>query len=316
MNTQNPASYAGNTPVKPFYLPTRTLQEQSRLTFQHHALRLGLEKNFLAPCFPRAILDVVCGSGAWTAEMGKLFPEASIVGMDLRMPTCPQSSSFQFIEGRTPLSLPIDSARFDYVHQRCLGTVIPTAHWQGIVNELVRVTWPGGWVELMEYGSFANTGPKTVQFCHWWQDIEALRDIDLKAMEHLGQILQNAGGLEHVEQKTLPISLYGGRAGDAMRTNLLALIRNLKPSIIALGIDQKAFDQVVAALPKEWQEYKTTYHFFVAYGQRESHRTLLSTAVAPSALRPLNALSSQSPYAHMGATSTEIRGRSVVAGSV
>jgi ubiquinone/menaquinone biosynthesis C-methylase UbiE len=315
MNTHQQASYTGNTPVKPFYLPTRTLQEQSRLTFQHHALRLGLEKNFLAPCSPRAILDVVCGSGAWTAEMGKLFPEASIVGMDLRMPTCPQSSSFQFIEGRTPLSLPFDQARFDYVHQRCLGTVIPTAHWQGIVNELVRVTWPGGWVELMEYGSFVSVGPATEQFCLWWQDVLALRDIDLKAMEHLGQMLQNAG-LTHVEQKKLSISLYGGRVGDAMSTNLLALIRNLKPSIIALGIDQKALDQVVAALLKEWQEYKTTYHFFVAYGQRESHRTLSSTAVASSALRPLNARSSQLPYARMVATSTEIRERSVVAESV
>ena len=278
MNTHQQTSYAGNTPAKPFYLPTRTLQEQSRLTFQHHALKAALEGNFLAPCaHPMAILDVVCGNGVWTAEMGKLFPKAEIIGLDLRIPTCPQSPRFQFIEGHTPSSLPFNDARFDYVHQRCLSTVIPTMHWQGIINELARVTQPGGWVELMEYGSYVSVGPATQQFCLWWQGVLAKRGIDLKAVEHLGQLLQNAG-LTRVEQKTLPISLYGGRAGDAMTTNLISMIRNAQTSIVALGVDQKAFDKVVGALPKEWQAHKTTYRFHVAYGQRESHRTLFDAA--------------------------------------
>jgi SAM-dependent methyltransferase len=257
-----------------------------------------LEKIFLAPCArPTAILDVACGDGTWTAEMGKLFPEAGITGLDLRMPSSPQSSGFQFIEGRTPSSLPFDQALFDYVHQRCLGTVIPTVYWQGIVNELVRVTQPGGWIELGEYGSYVSRGPATQQFCLWWQEALASQGIDLKTMGHLGQLLQDAG-LTRVEQKTLPIPLYGGRAGDAMRTNLLAMIHGSKASIVALGIDHLAFDKVVGALPTEWRECKTTYQFHAAYGQRESHKTLLSAAGHSLAQHSPNVRNSQLPYAH------------------
>src|SRR5215472_11958358 len=191
MNTHQ-QNVSGKTSFQPFYLPKRTLQEQSRLTFQHHALRTALGGNFLAPCaHPAAILDVVCGTGAWTADMGKLFPEAEIMGMDIVSPSCPQSPHFQFIEGHTPLALPFNDARFDYVHQRCLSVVLPAVHWQGIVNELVRVTQPGGWVELMEYGSsYINAGPATEQFCLWWQAVLTKQGIDLKVMERLGQLLE------------------------------------------------------------------------------------------------------------------------------
>lgn len=262
-------SNSGNV-LRPFYLPMRTLQDQSRLTFQHHALRTAMSGNFLAPCtHPIDILDVVCGSGAWTADIGKLFPESFITGMDAIRPSCPQPSSFQFVEGRTPSALPFNDAQFDYVHQRCLGTVVPVVHWQGITNELVRVTRFGGWIELMEYGSFANAGPATQQFFGWWQSVKMKQGIDLLAMEHLGELLQNAG-LTHVNQRTISIALDRGRAGDAMRKNLLSMIGLAETSILALGIDHLTFSQVVNSLSKEWLQHKTAYQFHVAYGQRQS----------------------------------------------
>jgi ubiquinone/menaquinone biosynthesis C-methylase UbiE len=271
MNTQKPELYAGSTPVKPFYLPKRTLQEQSRLTFQHHALRTVMAGNFLAPVpHPTAILDVVCGSGAWTAEMAKLFPEAEVVGLDVVKPICPQPSHVQFIEGRSPLALPFNDERFEYVHQRCLSPIIPTEHWQHMVNGLVRVTKPLGWIELMEYGSYTNAGPATQQFCLCWKEAKKKQGIDLLATEHLEELLRNAG-LIQVQQKTFPIPLYGeGRATGAMVTNLLAMIRSAEESILTLGMDHSAFGHVVNALQNEWLEHKTTYQFYVAYGQRPS----------------------------------------------
>jgi ubiquinone/menaquinone biosynthesis C-methylase UbiE len=298
MNTHQQNSL-GNATLHPFYLPKRTPQEQNRLTFQHHALKAALSGNFLAPyAHPMAILDVVCGNGMWTAEMGKLFPKAEITGLDIAKPSCPQSSHFQFIEGRTPLSLPFNDANFDYVHQRCLGTVLPTVHWPMVINELVRVTQPGGWVELMEYGAaYVNAGPKTMQFCLWWQAVLARRGIDLKAMDSLKPLLEHAG-LTHVEQKTLSVSLCGGRVGDVMRTNLISMIQNAKTSIIALGIEQKVFDEVVGALPKEWQECKTSYQFHAVFGQREIHGTLFSTLGVILAQNELHTQSSQLPHVH------------------
>ena len=313
MNTHQQNAF-GNTPFQNFYLPKRTQQEQNRLTFQHRGLKAALEANFLAPyAHPMAILDVACGNGMWTADMGKLFPHAQIIGLDIDKQSCPQSSHFQFIEGHTPSSLPFDDARFDYVHQRCLGTVLPTVHWPMVISELVRVTQPGGWVELMEYGSsYVKAGPKTEQFCLWWQAVLAKQGIDLEAMKYLAQLLQHAG-LTHVEQKTLPISLCEGRVGNVMSTNLISMIQNTKTSIVALGIDQKAFDEVVGALPKEWQEYKTSYQFHAAFGQRKSHGALFGAAGVISAQRSPSVHRSLLPKTHLITPSTTKDERYVVA---
>jgi hypothetical protein len=118
-------------------------------------------------------------------------------------------------------------------------------------------------------------------------------------MDSLAQLLKNAGGLEHVEQKALPIPLSGGRAGDAMRTNLLAMIHGAKTSIIASGIDPKVFDGVVDSLSQEWQACQTSYQFHAAYGQRKSHKTLLSAAGQSLEKRELNVRNSQLPNAQM-----------------
>jgi ubiquinone/menaquinone biosynthesis C-methylase UbiE len=254
--------------LRPFNLPVRTLQDYSRLTFQHHLLRTAFGGNFLAPCtHPLSILDVVCGSGAWTADVAKLFPKSEIAGLDRVGPICPQAPSFRFIEGHTPSSLPIDDAQFDYVHQRCLGTVIPIGYWSSIANEFARVTRLGGWVELAEYGSFVNAGPCTQQFWAFWQSAKAKQGIDLMATERLKELLRNAG-LIHVEQKTISISLHGGRTGDAMRKNLLTMIHMAKASILALGMSNSDWILLTSSLVDEWLEHKTVYQFHVAYGQR------------------------------------------------
>jgi hypothetical protein len=43
-----------------------------------------------------------------------------------------------------------------------MSTVLPTVHWPMVINELVRVTRPSGWIELMEYGSYVSGGPTTL----------------------------------------------------------------------------------------------------------------------------------------------------------
>ena len=76
------------------------------------------------------------------------------------------------------------------------------------------------------------------------------------------------------------------------------MIRSAKTSIVALGIDRSAFDEVVGALPKEWQECKTSYQFHAAYGQRESHKTLFSQSSHQQAVRELHVRGSRLPNVH------------------
>jgi methylase of polypeptide subunit release factors len=60
--------------------------EQQRLNIHHEVfLKLLHDQLYIAPLKdPRRILDIGTGSGIWAVEMADKFPEAEVIGTDLR----------------------------------------------------------------------------------------------------------------------------------------------------------------------------------------------------------------------------------------
>src|SRR5262249_50679626 len=138
----------GGVPYPVLHHPT----EIDRLDLQHYALREVVGGNHLAPV-PRdatAVLDVGSGTGQWGFELCQELPRATVVGLDLAVANPARSPRFRWVRGNVLQGLPFASGRFDYVHQRLLFLAIPVADWPAAVRELVRVTRPGGWIELVE----------------------------------------------------------------------------------------------------------------------------------------------------------------------
>ena len=98
----------------------------------------------------RTILDVGAGTGIWPVEMARLFPESLVLGLDLDTElfskTLPENCLLR--AGNVLTGLPLPDAVFSFTHQRFLVLAIPDDHWPKVVRELVRVTLPGGWLEL------------------------------------------------------------------------------------------------------------------------------------------------------------------------
>jgi ubiquinone/menaquinone biosynthesis C-methylase UbiE len=163
------------TPGVPYALPS-DLGEMNRLDFQHFVLRQAFKGNYAAPLRkPSRILDVGSGTGRWAKELAALFPSATVTGIDIKNPASDEQNavsaapgthlaSYQFIHGNILEGLPFPDASFDFVHQRLLFFAIPTDRWQFVLNELARVTRPGGWVEVVEgrYG-YEPMGPAAQQ---------------------------------------------------------------------------------------------------------------------------------------------------------
>ncbi len=269
----------------------------NRFYFQHYILKTLLGSNILAPLVSLCdILDVGCGGGIWALDMAQALPSSRVVGLDLRLPrhfSYHHPSNFLLVTGDMLTSLPFADASFDYVHQRCLSPLIPASQWPHLIYELARVTRPGGWIELLEYGSkYGSAGPNTEQFLAWLEETEALHGFDLRLTQHLEPMLQRAG-LRHTQQRVIPVPLgeWGGPIGSAMSKCIDASLWHFKQRILTtLHVSSEDFGRVLHALPREWETYKTTYEFYVTYGQR--------------------------PYAHMVTTSTKIRERCIAAESV
>ena len=157
----------------PYLMPT-DLEEMNRLDFQHYMLRYALRGNYAAPVGrPGSILDVGTGTGRWAREMAQLFPQANVVGVDVKLPPADSQAeegkgdlrppNYAFVYGNLFEGLPFADGAFDFVHMRLLIKAIPHEKWPSVIKELIRVTRPGGWVESVETTILQQAGPAMSQ---------------------------------------------------------------------------------------------------------------------------------------------------------
>ena len=252
------------------YLLPKDAEEEARLNFQHYALSHALGNHYVAPLGPttRLILEVGAGTGIWAAEMARLFPQAEVIGIDLD----PALFKTQFPQncllrvGNVLTGLPFPDGIFSFTHQRLLVAAIPAEKWPGVVHELVRVTRPGGWIELVEVEThLEHPGPATLQF---HQVADAL--VDGEPIRHLGEMLEQEG-VQEVETVRIPIPLgeWAGRIGSMMKRDIVGVADALKGKYCQPGrMNPQEYEQMVAEMAQEWERLHSACLFYVVYGRR------------------------------------------------
>lgn len=262
----------------PYVLP-KDMQEVSRLDFQHYMLRQVRRGNFDAPIRqPHDVLDVGTGTGRWALEAALLWPESNVIGLDVVPPPIDAGASEQnirppnyvFVPGNILEGLPFNDASFDYVHQRMMVGALPRNRWPDVVRELLRVTRPGGWVELVEAGSARGGGPALDALNTWGISAAANRGIDISMSAQIGSLLQAAGAAEVVTQEVfIPLGKRGGRVGLMMEANYFSALENIRPLILNLGLtDEETHTAMLAQARSEVAQSRCGVVYYVALGQR------------------------------------------------
>ncbi len=264
----------------PYMLPADD-QEINRLDFQHYMLRYALRGNYLAPLTqPESILDVGCGTGRWAEEMARQFPRARVVGVDLvsphEAPDVPggetRPSNFSFTQANVLDGLPFAEASFDFTHQRLLFLAVPTTRWPAVVSELVRVTRPGGWVELVEGSAVPpGSGPAIARWGQWMAAASAARGIDFAQGSQVGAALR-AAGLANVTTREVRMQAgrRGGRLGALLEANLMGLLGAIKPQLVGAGVvSAEEYDATVAGIQTDIANGQCFWDAFIACGRRQ-----------------------------------------------
>jgi ubiquinone/menaquinone biosynthesis C-methylase UbiE len=265
----------------PYALPS-DLDEMNRLDFQHYVLRQAFKGNYAAPIRnPSSILDVGTGTGRWAKEMAALFPTANVIGLDIKEPVSDEQSAvatipdlvpanYSFASGNILEGLPFPDGTFDFVHQRLLFFAIPDDRWQFVLNELYRVTRPGGWVEVVEgrYG-YEPMGPAAQHISDVMLIAMQKRGIDPRNSANLAQYLR-AAGFQHVHTRAikLPVGDWGGRLGQLAKTDVLTFSQAAKPLLRAQGMTESECAQLIDTMRRECEQLHYTWPFYIVYGQR------------------------------------------------
>jgi len=257
------------------YLLPKDEEEDHRLNLQHHALYHALGNHYLAPISStlRMILDVGTGTGIWVDQMARLFPAAVVVGLDITLSSfkaTPAENCF-LCQGNVLTGLPFPDAFFSYTHQRLLVAAIPAERWPAVIHELVRVTRPGGWIELIEVDhEMGNAGPATARVQACMEEISTSLGFDWEIVRTLGDLLTQEG-LRHVEVQSIPIPVgeWAGRIGKLMKMDLLSVTTALKGRFCSqTGMTSAECDQMVQEMAQEWETRHCSCLFYAAFGKR------------------------------------------------
>lgn len=259
----------------PYLLPSNE-QESSRQDFQHHVLRFALRGIFAAPLTnPAQVLDVGSGTGRWGMEMAGLFPQSRVTGVDLEPPDVnaqsgSRSLNYTVVRDNVLDGLRFASGLFDYTHMRLMLLAIPVDRWPGVVAELVRVTRPGGWIELMECGLPVGGGPALQTLTAWLLALCRPRGLDPTLSDAISGFLRQAGAREvTVRRVELPVGGQGGRLGGMMAACFTASVESLAPAIVAAKLATPGeVEDVLAAIRFELTQWQYTQPFTIALGQR------------------------------------------------
>ena len=267
----------------PYLLPTDD-QEINRLDFQHYMLRFLLRGNYAAPISaPASILDVGSGTGRWCTEMATLFPRANVIGTDVVAPATDRPdgaapaveggarpTNYAFVPGDVLGRLPFDDGLFDFVHMRLLLFAIPAPRWPDVVAELVRVTRPGGWIELVETGPQQGGGQAMEQLVQWISAAMAYRGVDPLIGPTVGSFL-SAAGVPRVKYRPIGVEVgkRGGRVGAMAETDIFAVMNGVKAPLVQAGItSEPAFQHAIQAARADINRVPCTLPFYVFWGQK------------------------------------------------
>jgi len=256
-----------------YFLP-RGDPEIDRLDIQHYALRNELRTNHLAPLdHPARVLDVGCGTGQWAYELCAEFRQSLLVGFDLERSKIPWPANYRFVRGNLLHGLPFGDDRFDFVHQRFLASGVPVRDWARTVRDLVRVTRPGGLIELVEgRPDMAPAGPATNRLLETAWKLGRAMGLDTTGLiaGSLDDHLRRAG-VEVIEVRRidLPVGEWGGQAGSWMSTDARTVFLRLAGIFEErFGLTEAECRVVVAAAQQEWEEHRTVNSITLVVGRK------------------------------------------------
>lgn len=156
---------------------------------------------------PTRIIDIGCGTGIQTCQLGAAYPHAQVFGIDLSpVPDRPKPSNVDFIQGDIRKLINKDSRlaakSFDYVFSRLL--VLGMTDWPGYVSDVTSLLKPGGYAEMQDFELKAYVNGELCS--DTWPWMVALRKravergLDFDCGRNIKTYMEKAG-LVNVQQK-------------------------------------------------------------------------------------------------------------------
>ncbi|KAJ3575571.1 hypothetical protein NP233_g1001 [Leucocoprinus birnbaumii] len=261
-------SFPGST-----YLLPADDSERFRFDTQHKSItRAFNNKLVLSPVNLQAgdkVLDSGAGSCSWLLDLASTIPstiELYATDVETRLFPAQPPDNVRLLKASVT-DLPEEwTGTFQLIHQRLLMSALTSKEWPIALNELFRVTKPGGWVELCEAspGLDCPSHPKH-KALQAPELAYGVSDHEIQAATLLPGWLQQAGFVDiHSVEGKYPVGKWAGVDGEHARIGLAGFFRGLKTPILSRGglgfvETEEEYDAVIDDFERLCDETPNTY---------------------------------------------------------
>lgn len=218
-------------------------------------------------------------------EMSTEHTETNFTGIDISAvwPTeiRPRNCRFQVVNATQ--GLPFEDNTFDFVYQRFMIMGYPAESWAFIVQELVRVTKPGGIIELTEIPVVSNAnGPELSRVLEILEEGCIAKGLDTKVARKLDSLLREAGMTEIKScHASIPVGAWGTKVGQLMRENSAGIWQSLKGWLKELmNMSDAEYEAMIRRIFVEYEVHKCYVNCYCAWGIKP-HPPMAPTLTVP-----------------------------------
>ncbi|KAL2061827.1 hypothetical protein VTL71DRAFT_7205, partial [Oculimacula yallundae] len=225
------------------YLVPTDEDEIERLNIFHNVLNRVFEGRLIFPPIhrPRRILDCGYGTGVWASEVAEQNPQCEVIGIDInpmmQPDDMPENLYLQVDDLNQRFTFPAHN--FDLVHSRMVSAGLHINRWPQYLQDLLRVTRPGGWTQMVELycnaqsdnGSLTDAHALSQWSARYRESMEGLKD--LRAPLRLADMMREAGFVD-VESRMVQLPMCGwatdqreNEIGNANRENIHSMLSSL-----------------------------------------------------------------------------------------
>ena len=202
-------------------------------------------------CGPRGVIDLL-------AE--RVAPGGRVVGLDADPAHVAMASAFVATRGLSEVEVVCGDARhtgfesgsFDLVHARTLLITVPQP--AVVLEEMVRLARPGGWVAGLEPDTEAAIcyppHPAFDRLCEIFSVAFSRNGADPHFGRRMAELYRGAG----LEDVTVEVRAGVYPAGHSRRTIRADLVRSMRPQIVEMGLaDQQELEELDIAARKHFE---------------------------------------------------------------
>ncbi|CAG8474854.1 10849_t:CDS:2 [Ambispora leptoticha] len=203
------------------------------------------------------VLDVGCGTGTWLLDMARNYPNSNFVGIDFSpiFPSEGLPENVIFVDCNFLDGSPFEDFYFDFAHQKFMVAAFTEEQWkEKVIPELLRITKPGGWIEIVEGGNLKSKGNATQRVAQGIDHYFKSKGMNSQIGEAIPHFLENTNAFSEIKNEKKCVTL--GKKGGNIGQETLKFYRKVFSSVriflsSSMNITPEHYDALVETIPIE-----------------------------------------------------------------